>query len=127
MTELECLVEVTANLRAYIEQQVEATAGPQIVRARRRAENRIAEAEALHRAEMQRQTDLVEELRHQLRPLDRMHERTKQATFAQRSDVLALGLDCHRCEGLIVEVEPGSTLTEVMTAYVNHYCQEGNQ
>jgi hypothetical protein len=122
IAELERLAEITENLKSHIDDQADAIAGPRIVRVKRRAERRVSELERAHAAELRRLNDLVDELRLQLRPLDRMFERTKQATFTQRSEALGLGLECHRCEALIVEVEPGSTLTEVMTAYAHHAC-----
>lgn len=68
------LREVIANLTAYVHATAEEIAAPQIAAACEEAEQRVAEAESRLGMELQRQGDLVAELRRQLDVQIRMVE-----------------------------------------------------
>jgi len=65
------LVEVTANLNAYIETRAQEIAAPRIAAVEERAAREIAELKAQHAAAQQRSEDLLKELRRQINALDR--------------------------------------------------------
>lgn len=86
--ELDRLVEITANLKAHIDDQAEAIAGPRIVRVKRRAEKRVSELERAHGFEVRRLNDLVDELRRQLAAVERQVATTGAASLKRAAMAL---------------------------------------
>jgi DNA segregation ATPase FtsK/SpoIIIE-like protein len=78
------LLEITANLNAYIEARAAEIAAPRIAAAEEQAKREVADLKAQHASEIQRLEDLVGELRRQIQPLARHVEQCPE-TMANRA------------------------------------------
>lgn len=70
------VADIAANLRAYIAEEAEKLATPMVVEARQQADERVRAAEF----EVQRKTDLVDELRRQLTSAHRVGDQAREAS-----------------------------------------------
>jgi hypothetical protein len=69
------LVDVTANLGTYIEDQAQQIARPKIATAEQAFERRIRSVNERHEAELSRSSALLAELRRQITALDKFQEK----------------------------------------------------